>query len=126
MTGSRTRAPIRPLRPKHYSRIYPKMLGVRPDYGQRRRDREIARSPLFAELPGWIETAETYERRMAEGNALFVQQQRRRFAAGWWRVRRWLDVATPTDVDEFFRRWAYLPHAPEYLLDAITQIDRHR
>lgn len=99
---------------------------MRPGYGQRRRDREITRSPLFARLPGWVQTAETYERRMAVGNALFVQQQRRHIADGWWRVRRWLDAAAPADVHEFFRRWAYLPHAPEYALDAITQIDRRR
>lgn len=67
-----------------------------------------------------------YERRMAEGNALFVRQQRRRIAEGWRRVRRWLEVAAPADLDEFFRRWAYLPHAPEYALDAITQIGRRR
>jgi hypothetical protein len=70
MTGSGAAAPIRSLRPKRYSRIYPKTLGVRPGYG--RRDRELARSPLFAGLPGWIETAETDERRTAAGNALFV------------------------------------------------------
>jgi len=113
-----------PLRPKVC--LVPAVATLRPGYGARRRRREAAKVPLFAELPGILQEPSEYEAQMAANLSAYNRQFRGMVAAQWRTVRRWLDQASAEDVELFFLNWAFRPHSSEYAADVVTQIERHR
>jgi hypothetical protein len=109
------------LRPRRLSREF-RTQPVAAGYGDRKRAREAAKIPLLASLPGMIKAAEEYEAEQAESQARWIRQFRQKLAADWLRVIRWRRMATPHQRRAFARRWAHLPHTPEYALDLIRCI----
>lgn len=97
---------------------------VDESYGEKKRKREAAKVPLLADVPGVLRTPDEYAQRANARRLGYVQKMRSSDAQGWRQVRRWRDQATPEDRAEFAKTWGYLPHAPEYALDAIRRIAR--
>lgn len=121
MTATHARPPLRPK-----VCLVPAVATLRPGYGARRRRREAAKVPLFAELPGILQEPSEYEAQMAANLSAYNRQFRGMIAAQWQTVRRWLDGASPEDIDIFFLNWAGRPHSSEYAADLVTQIERRR
>ncbi len=111
------------LHPQYQGR-YQRDRGLAPGYGERKRARDAAKIPLFAELPGMLPSAEEIERQVDAANRAWTARVRSQVAAGWLRVRAWLRAASVEQRAEFARRWKYLPHTEYYALDAVTQIER--
>jgi hypothetical protein len=116
--------PIQHLYAKRYSNVWPKTLRIKSqDYGERRLERERNRAPLLADLPGWTRTPEEYQAEQQAKNDAFSNHMRAHIAQSWRRVRSWLSQADEQALENFWRHWDYLPHAPEYALDLITSIE---
>ncbi len=113
---------LRPIRLSQEYRIRPLAEG----YGERKRARESAKIPLLAGLPGMVKAAEEYEAAQTESQARWIRQLRRKLAADWLSVLRWRRTATPDQRRAFARKWAYLPHTPEYALDLIRSLEKER
>ena len=53
-----------------------------------------------------------------------IARRRRSVARDWREVRRWLQTCSEADLEEWHRRWAYLPHMSCYAADAVFQIEK--
>lgn len=96
---------------------------VSPTYGARRRQREISRAPLLAQLPGWVATEDEYAQQMVAESEVWTRKRRSTEAAAWRKVLRWRAGAGPDERALFERKWRNLPHSSEYALDLIRRID---
>ena len=121
MTATHARPPLRPK-----VCLVPAVATLRPGYRARRRLREAAKVPLFAELPGILQEPSEYEAQMAANLSAYNRQFRALIIVQWRIVRRWLDRASEEDVALFFLNWVFRPHSSEYAADVVTQIERHR
>jgi len=101
-------------------------ISIRPGYGERRRAREAAKIPLFADLPGMLRTPEEYEEALERSVTEMFRRLREQDARDWLLVRRWYRNANEDDRREFERRWRYLPHKPLYAIYAMQEIMRQR
>ena len=112
--------------PKQYGRGPKGSIDLKPGYGERKRKREAAKVPLFADVPGVLLSPDEYHARMKEGLEAWQRNWRHTTAAKWMEVRRRLRACTDVERCEFQRRWAYLPHDPWYASEALSKIERAR
>ena len=113
------------LQPILYGRMQRKWRRpISAGYGERKRQREVAKVPLLAELPGMVESAEVYQQNFEHTYQSGQQRYRQELAERWREVRRWLRQADSVDRMLFWHNWRYLPHDPWYALDLILDIER--